>query len=237
MLPDFQNNKKFFLDMSGLKVMSHSVVLVDKIYSNLKLNPNQTAQIQVQNPFANLANLLALKGVFKKPTVELPLGNQFHKEFESGNFTAIWDFFPPRFEIKDKNPDVKNLNAVREISSDIVTFSEVEKDVGAVGINYEMFLEAEETVLDLKLFLLKDDVAKGFDSLSATPVFKVDEKTTLNLTIASATDDNNKDGIFFGVNFHTVIDGSRKISDILQDDFYEIAKGKIKLIFKDLIAN
>ncbi len=223
--------------MNKLETISHSVVLVDKIYSGLKLKPNQTAQIQVQNPFKNLANILALKSAFKKPAVELPFMSEFHKEFEAGNFAAIWDFFPPRFEVKDKKPNPKNLNEVRQISSELINFSEVEKDVGAIGINYEMFLQVEEKNLNLKNFLLKDDVAEAFTSLSATPVFKVDELTTLNLTIAAATNDDNKDGIFFGVNFHVIIDGSRKISDILNDDFYRIAKEKIKIVFKDLISD
>ena len=122
---------------------------------------------------------------------------------------------------------------VRDIASELITFSEVEKDAGAVGINYEMFL-AEDN-LDLRKFLLKQDIAEGFTSLSVTPVFKVDEVTTLNLTIAAAINDDNKDGIFFGVNFHTTLDGSRKISDILKDDFYKIAKEKIKMVFKELI--
>jgi hypothetical protein len=229
----FNSKNKFFLDMSELRTLSHSVVLVDKVFSSLKLKPNQTAQIQIQNPFTNLANLLALKSVFKKPVVELPFGNPFHREFEAGNFAVIYDQFPPRFEIKDKNPDIKNLNLVRDIASELITFSEVEKDAGALGINYEMFL-AEDN-LDLRKFLLKQDIAEGFTSLSATPVFKVDEVTTLNLTIAAAINDDNKDGIFFGVNFHTTLDGSRKISDILKDDFYKIAKEKIKMVFKELI--
>jgi len=228
--------KKGFLDMSKLDIKTHAVVLVDKIYSNLPPQTNQIAQVQqINNPFEKVANQLALKGVFQKTVSQLQFGNNFHKEFVSDDFHITYDFLPPRLEIKDTNPQKNKENSVQKITLDIINFSEIEQDIGAIGINYEIFLEGKD--IDLRKFLLKDDIQKGFTSLSATPIFKIDNNTTLNLTIAHATNKiDSKDGIFFGVNFHIVLDGNIKVKDIITKDYYAIAKTKIELIFKKIIT-
>lgn len=231
----FNFKNKFFLDMSKLEITLQSVVFVDKVFSSFKPKSNQINQIKIQNPFEKVANPLALKGVFKKPVVPIQFNDNFHKEFIAGDYTVIYDLLPPRLEISNKNPNPKEIDAVRSVALEIVNYSEIEKEIGAVGVNYEMFLEGAE--IDLRKYLLKDEVAEGFTSLSATPIFKLpNESTTLNLKIASATNDSNKEGIFFGVNFHALIEENVTIADILAKDFYSIATDKIKLVFSKLIT-
>ena len=233
MLENFKQLKPKFLDMSKLEITLQSVVLVDKVFSSFKLKVNQTNQIKIENPFEKVANPLALKGVFKKSVVPVQFNDTIHKEFLSDDFKVIYDFVPPRLEIANINPNPKNINAVRNIASEIIKYSEIGNDIGAVGINYEMFLEG---AIDLKKYLLKDEIAEGFTSLSATPIFKVSESTTLNLKIASASNDRGKEGIFFGVNFHTIVDNRSSIDDIINKDYFSIAEEKIKLVFNKLIS-
>ncbi len=217
---------KFFLDIDKVETISHSVVLVEKNFFSLKGKLNKAMRLQIQSPFSNLANSLALKSVFKKPVIE-PFSNslQSYREFESDNFVITYDKLSLRFGIEDKIPEQRN-NLVRKIATDLINLAEVEEDIGAIGVNYEMFLP--ENNLDLKKLFLKKDIAETFDNLFITPVFEIDKFITLNLKIVSGIVDY-KEGIFFDVNFHIEIDeyGSQKISNILENDFCKIAKNKI----------
>jgi hypothetical protein len=139
----------------------------------------------------------------------------------------IWLLFqPPKIQIKHLSQE--DSDKVIKASCEIIEFTGIEKSINRVGINYEMFLEETRSIKD---YLLKDSVAKGFTSLSATPVFEIDENTTLNLTIAAAINNEGKSGIYFQANFDSKVGESNKISDILSKNFREIADEKIKLIF------
>ena len=91
-----------------------------------------------------------------------------------------------------------------------------------------MFLEAD---INIKDYLLKDKVAKEFTSLSATPVFEIDENTILNLTIASAINSDGKKGIYFQANFDNKVNYENTLSVILDKKFRKMADEKINLIF------
>lgn len=213
-----------FLDMSKAEMVSYSVVLVDNLYSNLKITTNQT--IQVKNPFEPIANALFLKSRLGSNVVEdINKSTQLHKEFICDDLRIDYDFFPPKLQIKHITQSGKS-NFIA-IAKDLIAFAGLENSIGKIGINYEMFLEEE---ISLKDYLLKDEIAKGFTSLSATPVFDIDENTKLNLTIASAINNGGKKGIYFQANFDNKVAEKNTISDIFGKNFREIADNKIKLI-------
>jgi hypothetical protein len=92
-----------------------------------------------------------------------------------------------------------------------------------------MFLEKDKNI---KNDLLKDGVAKGFTSLlSATPVFEINENTTLNLTIASAVNNDGKKGVYFQANFDNKVTDENTLLVILDKKFRKMADDKIDLIF------
>ncbi len=222
----FNSKNKLFLDMSNAKLLVRSIVFIDDTLSKLKLEPNQTLQIQVKNPFEPIAHTLVLKSVLKSSVIENPNNTQFHKEFVCDDLTIVYDAFPPKLQIKHKTQ--KDENQIVKIAKDIIDFASVEKSVSKIGINYEMFLEEDRNIKD---YLLKDSVAKGFTSLSATPVFEIDENTTLNLTIASAINNDGKKGIYFQANFDNKVTDENTLSIILDKKFRKMADEKINLIF------
>lgn len=225
----FNFKTKLFLDMSKAEMISRSIVFIDNVFSNIKFEPNKPIQLQIKNPFDVVANPLFLKSRVNTNVVEKPNSDQMHRElsWNEDAFNMIYDLLPPRLEIK--HISTVNDNRIIEISKDIISFAGLENSIGKIGINYEMFLE--DNRINLKDYLLKENIAKGFTSLSATPVFQIDENTVLNLTVASSVNNSGKNGIYFQVNFDNKVATNNSVSNILEKDFLEIANEKIKLIF------
>lgn len=223
----FNSKNKFFLDISKAKMMSKCVVFIDDTLEKLRASTGQLIQIgQVKNPFEEVAHPLVLKGALKNNIVANPNNSFDHKEYFCDDLVIISDYMPPKIQIKhlSQEDSDKVIKAAREI----IEFTGIEKSVSRVGINYEMFLEETRNIKD---YLLKDSVAKGFTSLSATPVFEIDENTTLNLTIAAAINNEGKNGIYFQANFDSKVSELNKIFDILNKNFRQIADDKINSIF------
>jgi hypothetical protein len=221
----FNSKTKLFLDMSNVKLLARSIVFIDDTLSKLKLQPDQTIQIQIKNPFEPLAQPLVIKSVLKIPVVEKSNNTQFNKEFVCGEYSVIFEAFPPRFQLVQREP--KDESQIVKVAKDMVEFADIEKAINKVGINYELFSEEKR---DIKDCLLKDHLSKEFTSLSATPVFQIDENTVLNLTIASA-ENNGKKGVYFRANFDNQITEENSLSKILDKKFRKIADDKINSIF------
>lgn len=221
----FNSKNKFFLDMSNAKLLARSIVFIDDTLSKLKLQPDQTLQIQIKNPFEPLAQALVVKSILKMPVVEKANNTQFNKEFVCGDYSVIYEAFPPRFQLVNREP--KDESQITKIAKEMVNFADIEKAINKVGINYELFLEENRNIKD---YLLKDSISKEFTSLSATPVFQIDENTVLNLTIASA-ENNGKKGVYFRANFDNKITEENSLSVILDKKFRKIADDKINSIF------
>jgi len=210
---------KFFLDMSKAKLLARSIVLID----DTRLEPNQYYQIK-KNIFSELANPLVLKSLLKAPVSEKPASSEVNREFICDSYNIIYGAIPPKFQIIDNDPE--NENKIVKLAKEMVKFANIEGLINKVGVNYEMFLESDK---DIKDYLLKDSIAAEFTSLSATPVFKIDEETTLNLTLASAENDKKK-GIYFRINFDNKITEENTFDKILDKKLKEIAENKIKSI-------
>lgn len=222
--------------MKEYNVISQSVALLDNVYSNLKLEQNQQITVQVQNPFEQIvSSSLALKGIFSNiiknfNVIEKQNSNLMHKEFlitNGNNYNIIYDFFPPRIELKCETK--MTANQVIPIIQKIIDFASIESKIGQIGINYEIFIKEDSfTIKDL---LLKDKISKEFTGLSATPVFQIDENTVLNLTLAGAVNTEDEKGIYIQANFHNIVTNNNTINQIFNKDFLTIAKKKIDIIF------
>lgn len=102
-----------------------------------------------------------------------------------------------------------------------------------MGVNYELFYPDDEPdkiiITNLVKQVEKDNSIKGG---LVKLIYKIDEYTNLNLSMTSATYENNN-GLYFNINFHTDIKGSNEVSKILnRNDLIEIAKNKINNLIK-----
>lgn len=219
--------KKGVLNMEHKEMISYSIVILDNVYSNIKFEEKQT--VQINNVFAPIANQFFLKSILKSNVIEdVNKSHNLHKEFISDDIRVIWDFFPPKIQIKHITEE-KDKRKFIDIAKNIISFTNLENNIGRVGINYEMFINDEK--INLKDYLLKESIAKGFTELSATPVFTIDKDTVLNLTLASAINKVGKKGIYLQANFDNIISENNKFEKILEKDFIKIADEKVKLIF------
>ena len=184
--------------------------------------------IVVINHFKEIASQLALKGALGENIVETQINNDMSKEFLLGNNIVIrYEFFPPKFSVSHKTSE--DSKKAEQLMGKIINFASISDKIGSIGINYELFIKNNDTI-NLKDFLLKDNVAKEFSSLSTTLVLEIDSTLTLNIRIANA-EINNENGICFDINFNNKISDSGSIETILHKDFLSIAKDKINTIF------
>lgn len=226
MLPEIQKNFPL-IDMKNLEITSHSIVIVDNTFSNFVFEPNQQIKLQIKNPFDPIANELFLKSRLNVEVVKMPNSDQIHREFLCGKDIVIkYDFFPPRLHIQhNTNEDSRQPET---LAKDLIEFADLSSSVGAIGVNYEMFIQND--VVKVKDFLLKNDVAQEFSSLSAVMVLNINEQRILNLRVADA-EINGKKGIYCEANFHNTITDSTKLNKLLEEDFLTIAKNKIEAVF------
>jgi len=219
---------KHKLNMSKAQFLSNTLVFAevfdDNISNGLTL---EQYYYSCKKPFEEIANRLLLKSILKSSVIESPNNTQFHKEFIcKDDITIKYNVFPQKIQIKHKT--YEDESQVIKIAKDIIDSAGAESSICKIGINYEMFLEAD---INIKDYLLKDKVAKEFTSLSATPVFEIDENTILNLTIASAINSDGKKGIYFQANFDNKVNYENTLSVILDKKLRKMADEKINLIF------
>lgn len=224
---NFFNSKNKFLDMKNLEITSHSIVIVDNTFSNFVFEPNQQVKLQIKNPFDPIANELFLKSRLNMEVVKMPNSDQIHREFLCGKDILIkYDFFPPRLHIQHNTSE--DSREPESLAKDLIEFADLGSSVGAIGVNYEMFIQSD--VVKVKEFLLKNDVAQEFSSLSAVLVLNISNERVLNLRVAEA-EVNGKVGIYCEANFHCTIIEPSKINKILEEDFLTFAKNKIEAVF------
>lgn len=227
----FFKKQKYFLNMNSFDVISHSVVILDNKFNNIDLTKSKLQiPIKIDNPFEQLTNKLVLKSQIAEQVTELPNSDKVHREFLCNNNIIVkYDFFPPRLEIKHNTKEEKD--EVKNIANKLIKFADINDSIGALGINYELFIANDK--VNVITSLLKDSIAKEFDSISATLVFNINDNRTLNLRIADANIDGKK-GIYFHANFHNNITDENKISNIFKEDLLTLAKEKIETIINQL---
>ena len=214
--------------MKDLEIKSHSIVIIDNTFNNFNnFDFSKNIPLQIKNPFEQIASPLALKGSLGMNVVELPNSDKVHKEFMCGGEIKIeYDFFPPKLQIKYSTNE--SNNKVQEIAQKLIDFADIGKSIGAIGVNYELFIENDK--INVKDHLLKKEFKDEFSSLSATLVLKINDNTTLSLRVADAKIEN-KQGIYFMANFHNNINKDNNIDNIFKKDFLKISKDKIEAVF------
>lgn len=244
MLQEIQQNNKFFLDMHEPKIISRSIVLVDNIIGTAKFIPNQSIQVNnPSNPFQSLNSEIALAsimekatGTYQEPTV--PQEQTFQSQFVFDDIVFKCLSLPPKF-IVQQNSSSESSDKLQKIFKAI--FSKAPKveaavGIGAVGINFELFIPNEN--LDVKPKIFQQKILTDLDSMNITLVYKITANCNFNLTIADA-DYEEKKGIYFKVNFTTTLNDDIKIKDIVEKEgkYLQDAKKKIKELLSDNVSS
>jgi len=221
--------KKGFLDMEKAKLFSKSIILVDDKFNGLPPT-NTTEKIQVDNPFKSLSNILFLKSIIGKDGFKTPQSNEFTQTFIFGDFIFTYDLFPPKFKIEHNTSDEKS-EELKEIANKIISFAELNKVIGAIGINYEYYIENEDNHIILKNEICNTNISNAFSRLNTTLVYDgIDDYTTLNLQITDATIKGKK-SIYISSNFHNKVEPTNRIEDIFKKDFKKRLDEKLEVIF------
>lgn len=223
---------KSFLDMSKAKIVSKSIVFVDNELKGVV--PKATSEIIKikQSPFSELASLYLLQEIVKKEGVRTKNSSEISQEFIfDDEFIFTHQTFPPKFVILQKTTD-KNPELLKEISMKLFSF--VKDYVGAIGVNYELFIDKnKDKPIVLRDKICNSNIKNEFESMSVNFVVNIDNLTKLNLKIADATLDD-KEIIHISANFHNLITTTNSANDILNKNFIDdVLQKKIDAIFEN----
>lgn len=217
--------------MKDIKIISHSITLVDNAYNGIM--PLGKNQLQVRNPFDQIAQPLVLKALVGKSVETLANSDIIHREFKYENIKITYDFFPPRLNIINEENNLSDTP--KNLALQIIELAEIKDKLGSIGVNYELFIE--ENDVNLTQYLLQEFISKEFNSLSTTLVLVINKDVKLNLRIADAEIEGKK-GIYFQANFSNQVSTSNNVEKILENNnFLNIAKEKINLIFNKEVIN
>lgn len=232
MLPEIQNNKKFFLDMSNAELISKSIVLVDKNAKTLSnLKPQEAPQnIQIINSFSQLANPLLLKTIIGKDGFLSPSSNPFSQDFIFNDFVVQNSLFPsPRFTVKHNTAD-KEASKVNDITKKIIELGNLSEVIEGIGLNYEMFYDNEDGKINLRTQICKDDISSKFES-AFIRLEKHIGSTKLVLTLSDAVIEGKK-AMYILANFHNDISTTNTVDKILKENFLETLEKIVEDIFE-----
>ena len=222
-------NKNFF-NMENLQIMSSSVVIIDK-----KLQPNLGISQQIilnenDNPFRQFDSEYALKLSTEMEFVKHPSSDKMVSQYFANNVEIIYNLFPARFVIKQKNPT--NMLWVCEIMLKMISSASIQDKIGGIGINYELFIPSENNN-NIALSLLNNNaITQGFTGVSTT-LQKQCSDYLLTLKIAGA-DIDGKNGAYCDINFHYNINNIENITGIMNTSKLDIAKSEVSNIFAKL---
>lgn len=224
----------------NLETISYSITFLSNLYPK---NKGEIVTVTDQhNLFKDIANTftlqLLLESYDKESQIEVTENTKDsfpNKEFAGSN--GLKFTFEQPFKLTISYSKIKgNIDNpdkyIKELSN-IIAIKAGKSKIGAVGVNYEIFYPDNEPeniiITNLVNQLEKDDsIEKGLVKL----VYKIDQYTNLNLSITSATYED-KNGLYFSINFHSDIKGSNKVSEILnREDLIEIASSKINKLIK-----
>lgn len=222
---------KHKLDISKARLLSKTIVFKEATLADEFTDPLKKYQAHYYSldSFRPIANKLFLKSLLKSSVIENPNNTELHKEFICNDMTITYDALASKLDFEHKAPE--DENQIVEIAKGIIEFARLVPSINQVGIAYEMFLEED---INIKNYFLKDSLKEEFTTLSIDLKYELDENTDIILTIATATDDYNKKGIYFKAHFHSEITGENSLSVILNKKFREIANKKINFILRDI---
>lgn len=222
--------KKCFLDMQNAKIIRYSIVLVDNVFSEIKMESMQKElTLQGQNPFMQL-NSLALKGALGLSFTEITKPQSLDKQYQYGNFQIYSQFFPPKFSIIQNN--IVDKNETISMVEKIINFANLSNNIGKIGINFDAIIEKDLIVKDA---ILKEDIAKEFSGVAITLEKQINEVQKLNLKIAGTKNtETNQNAIFINANFESTVTTENTIDKILKADYLSILEPKVNAVFGKL---
>ena len=222
------------------EIISRSIVLVDNVMGTAKPTLNKPIQVQNPvNPFQSLNSEIAIASIMEKatgqnqePVIE---GDQsFQSKFVFDDIFFQCSTFPPKFVVQHNSASGSSDKLQKIFKAIFFKAPKIEaaNGIGAVGINFELFVPNEN--LDVKSKIFQQKVLNGLQSTNATLVYKVSEICELNLTIADA-DYQEKKGIYLRANFTTTLSSDIKLKEVVEkeDQFLRDAKEKINQLLSD----
>jgi hypothetical protein len=223
---------KSFLDISKAEMISKSIVFVDKNAKTISsLKPTGIPQnIQLENKFGQLSNLLLLKTIMGKDGFQAPSTNPISQDFIFNDFVIQNTIFPPKFTIKHNTSDKKVLK-INDIANKIVEVGNLSEIVDGIGLNYELFYNNEDSKIDLKGQICKDDISSQFEKA----YFRLEKhigSTKLVLTLSDATIEGKK-AVYILANFHNEISTTNTLEKILKENFLSTLEEIVENIFEN----
>lgn len=239
MLREIQKLTSLKIMNENFKTISYSIAFLSEIAGNKEV---KFFTDQEGNLFKDLASVFTLQLLLdaydKDAGIEVTenLNSLFPvREFKTNNGLRFIFEQPLKLSIKYQHDEGNKENPdeyVRKLAELIALKSGKKSKIGFVGVNYEIFYPINEPeriiVNNLISQVEKDDT---MESGLVKVVYRVDAYTKLNLSVTSATTNEQK-GLYLSTNFHSEIRGDNKISDVLErNDIRQLIDEKItKLI-------
>lgn len=234
--------KKSILYMSDSIIISQEIQVVDSTYRGNIPQSTDGKNIDIINPFNQVSNVVLLKYLLKKDNEEPEIQHVFSNPLENSfSFKGILikniNVPPKLIFIKNKDDQSDNLQSIqqlKEVAKKVIIGCEIKNKVGAIGMNYKLYLDNNNNKYKLNEKILNPNITSNFESCNAVISKKIDAFTMLNLTIANATIQNldkKINAIYIDANFHTDIFGSNTFEDTMEKDFYKHLSNAIDLIF------
>ena len=216
------------------KIVAHSIVLADKIMGTQVFTPS-AQPITIDNPFQILSNhkllrsyLESVVGAVSDPVIVPPEKEMsLTRNFLFGKIRFVCDALPPRFTVAQEISDLKD-SKVKEILDKIID-SELTTKIGAIGINYEIFIPEK---IDITKKIIKENVTDQLVGFQTQLTYTINDNCKLNLSIASNSKYKNQDGLSIVGNFHNIINSQNSIETVLGFDYYSQLENKINAILK-----
>lgn len=217
--------------MQNAKIISISCVLVNNNFNNgVNIINNNTSHI----PFQNINNFYFLKSVIGKDGIDIPSANPIIKDYIFDDISFKFELIPPKITIKHITGD-KNIKTINNIIDKLLKNCDIENISTGVGLNYELYIPNKEHNIILKDKISRSDIAGEFSKIQVVYEYEISQNTKLILTIADGII-NGEDSIYIFANFHNDITQTSKIKDIVKNEYYDILKRKIDIIFSNTSA-
>ena len=213
-------------NMKNCETINSSVVLVDK--NSIIIN-NTQQPIQLNNPFIDLANKLVLNNAYNTEFSQMKTNmpdNILKKNFISEKYNVIFNLFPVRFQIIQKQKDEEFLKKTLSL----ITKANISDKIGRIGFNFTLFSTELEPI---KNKILKDNFAKNYNGFSITFSQDINEDCKLTIKLYEAIKNNQQQekGVLIDANFEQIINQENTINKAFNEDYSKLVEDYIKNIF------
>lgn len=191
-----------------MKLIGNSIVLVESEERTLS---NSTPFVGIDNEIILTKLIYGVTNKVIKPSINV--GNPLQPVFIFENIVFQFLRKPCRLAITHGNPDKNNLITTK-IFNDILEKNILINNIslGALGINFEFFLEEEKNKFFNKIF--QTTLADETETANLHISFKSDGKIKVTMVILNAVL-NNKAGFVIKFNYHYEINSEKNLKNIV----------------------